>query len=348
MKAAVLKAQRDIRLQAMEKPEIKLPTDAIIQVTLTSICGTDLHPYRGHLHFSGETIMGHEFIGTVAEVGNDVRGIKPGDKVVASCIIACGSCWYCKQQQHYQCEQGSLFGYDTVAGAYYPGGQAEYVRVPFADQILFKVPSSICDEDALFVGDILSTGFGCTERARIQKDECVVILGAGPVGLMAAMSAKIFQPAYIFVVEPNEKRKSMVREIGAIPVDIGDFGVIRDATVSRGADCVIEAVGIDETLNDAMQIVRPGGRVIIAGSHHSKEVPFNAELAFAKEISFHFVVGNPIKYAPFLLEKIADGTLNPAKIITHRCNFNHIKEAYRMFEARESIKAVIVWGDSHD
>lgn len=342
MKAAVLKSTKKIVIEDKSNPEILHPKDVIIRVKLTSICGTDMHPYRGQLKgFTYGSIMGHEFTGIVEEVGSEVKNYCIGDRVVVSDIIACGECWYCKKDLHYHCEVASLFGYGEVVGAYFPGGQAERVRVPFADKVLLKIPDNLSDEKAIFVGDILSTGYACAKEANIEEGDCVLVIGGGPVGLMAVLSAQLFNPSKIFVVEPNEARHEIAKIIGAYPITPKQLSLIEEYTEKKGVDVVLEAVGTDATLQAAFDLVRPKGNIVCVGAHHSKEMPFNTENAFAKELSLKFIVGNPLKYGGILLEIIENGDLDPSVIISHRLAFKDIGKAYEMFDSQEALKVVL-------
>lgn len=342
MKAAVWLGPHMVRLQEVEQPQLIAQTDALVKVTLSSICGTDLHPYRGHLPgFAKGTVLGHEFTGEVVAVGEAVRRVKPGDRVVASDLIACGSCWFCQRNLHYHCPSASLFGYGEVVGSYIPGGQSEWVRVPFADTTLFPIPAGISDEAALFVGDILATGYASAKKANIRPGDTVLIVGGGPVGLMAAMCAQLYQPKNLFVLEPQALRRQMAGAIGANPLAPAEVQQVLAQTEGRGADVVIEAVGTDEALSLSLELVRAAGTVVCVGAHHSQHMPFDTENAFARELSLHFVVGNPIASADQLLRMIAQGILNPAKIITHRMPLEEVEHAYRLFASGQAVKIVL-------
>ena len=180
MKGVVWRGPYDMHIVELPLPQVSGPREAVIRVTQSAICGTDLHPYRGEIpDFHPNTVMGHEFTGIVEEVGSAIKHIRPGDRVLASDVIACGECWYCHQGWHYQCQNVSLFGYGTVVGDYVPGGQAEYVRVPYADVVLSKIPDSLTDEQVLFIGDILTTGYTCAHQANIIPTVDLAIKKAG-------------------------------------------------------------------------------------------------------------------------------------------------------------------------
>ena len=200
-------------------------------------------------------------------------------------------------------------------GSYVPGGQAEYVRIPYADVVLLPIPDEVSDEKALFAGDILATGYACVEESGFQSGDTAIVIGGGPVGLMTALCAQAMGAQKVYIMESNKHRHEAAAKIGAIPFYPYEQERIRTAC-GPGPDVVFEAVGKDETLLAALRLVRPKGTVVCAGAHHSKAMPFNTEQAFAKEITLQFIVGNPIKYGPRLLEWIRSGVLDPTIIIS--------------------------------
>lgn len=342
MKAVILEDVKQIRLIETDVPRLVHQTDAIIQVTLTSICGTDLHAYRGELKdFHRHNVMGHEFMGIVHEVGEQVKHLSKGDRVVVSDIIACGNCLQCMKNRHYHCKHASLFGYGEIVGPYTPGGQAERVRIPFADQVLIKIPDSMSDEQALFVGDILSTGYACTEKVGIQEGDCVVVLGGGPVGLMAAMCAQLYRPGSVFVVEPCMERHATAKLCGVTPITPDQLEPIFNATGGEGADVIVDAVGKPETISRSLELLRGAGSIVCVGSPQTKSIPFAAKVAFAKEATLSFVVGNPMKYGQVLLDLIVEGRLRPEMIITHRYALEEAEKAYREFDSQIALKVVM-------
>lgn len=345
MRAAIWYGPYDIRVTSTTPhPQLHEARDAIIRVTCSAICGTDLHPYRGEIAgFPVGTVMGHEFTGIVEEVGSRVEQVRRGDRVLASDVIACGSCWYCRRGWHYQCQHVSLFGYGTIVGPYIPGGQAEYVHVPYADVVLSKTPASLEDEQILFVGDILTTGFACASEAHITPGDTVAVVGCGPVGLLALMSAYQFGASRVLAIDPDSKRRGIAEQLGGSPV-IADEHVIdrvRALTHGHGADVVLEAVGNDQALVTALDIVRPRGTISIVGAHSSQAMPFSTQKAFAKELNLRFVVGNPIQTREQLVPLLEAGRIDPTRIISHRLPLSAASEGYRLFDQREAIKVVL-------
>jgi threonine dehydrogenase-like Zn-dependent dehydrogenase len=310
---------------------------------MTAICGTDLHPYRGEIGgFRADTVMGHEFVGVVEAVGGEVpAALGPGTRVVASDVIACGRCWWCRQGYHYQCPHVALFGYGEVVGDYVAGGQAEAVRVPFADTVLAPLPDDIADEAALFVGDILATGWTAAVDGGVAGGELVAVVGCGPVGLCAAMSATARGAATIVGVDPLPARRQAAAELGILAVAPSDaLAAVRDPSGGRGADVVIEAVGTSPALAGALDLGRARGVVVSVGAHHAT-FPLDTADAFARELTLRFAVGDPIRYAADLLGLVRAGVLDATRVVSHRLSLDDAALAYELFDRGEATKVVL-------
>jgi len=218
VKAVTFQDTGDFRVEDVPKPSIKGASDVLLRVTLGAICGSDLHIYHGHTPINPGAVIGHEFTGVVEEVGPEVRRFRPGDRVVASFFTACGHCHLCRRGWFAQCVNKGTFGHGEYFGDL-GGGQAEWVVVPLADHTLEPIPDGMSDEQAIFVGDILATGFFGAERAQIKPGDAVAVIGAGPVGLMATMCAGLFGPARVFVVDMVESRLELAAQLGGIPIN---------------------------------------------------------------------------------------------------------------------------------
>lgn len=348
MKGVVWNGPYELELaRDLPDPRIEQPRDAIVRVTRTAICGTDLHPYRGEIEdFRPRTVLGHEFAGVVEAVGPEVVGIAPGDAVVASDIIACGRCWACTRGLHYHCEHVSLFGYGDVVGPYVAGGQAEYVRIPFADVVLGAIPEGVDHEQALFAGDVLATGFTAAARAGIEPGDTVAVVGCGPVGLCAAMSAELLGAGRVLAVDQDRRRAAEAERQGAAPIVDDDGGAdvldqVHEATEGRGADVVLEAVGTDASLATALGAVRPRGTVVAVGAHATDAFPLATIDAFARELTLRFAVGDPIATRDRVLGLVRDGRLDPSPFVSHRMALDDALEGYRLFDRREATKVVL-------
>lgn len=344
MKGVVWRGARDVVLDGdLAPPAVVDPGDAVVRVTRSAICGTDLHPYRGEIPgFMEGTVLGHEFVGVVEQVGDAVTAVSPGDRVVASDVIACGHCWWCRRGWHYQCESVSLFGYGEVVGSYVPGGQAEFVRAPFADVVLSPIPDELSDERALFVGDVLTTGFTAASEAGIEPGDVVAVVGCGPVGLFAAMSALYLGAARVLAVDPDPARRAAAEAEGAVGVAPDDLAnALRDLTGGRGADAVLEAVGSPAALACAVEAVRAKGTVVAVGAHHDPAFPLHTGLAFGRELTLRWAVGDPISTRDRLVPILLAGRLDPTSVISHRMPLDDAVLAYELFDRRDATKVVL-------
>ena len=330
MKAVVYHGPEDIRLEDVPTPKIIEPTDAIVRVTLSTICGTDIHIQHGGLPaVKPGTIIGHEFCGEVVEVGPNVHNVKPGDKVAVSCVTQCGTCFYCLRGEYSQCTTGSwIFGYLI------DGCQAEYVRVPYADTGLHIIPEGLTEEDLLFIGDILSTGYFGAENGEIKPGDTVAVMGAGPVGMCAMATSRLWGPAQIIAVDTNEQRLQVALDNGIADIVINPakedaIAKIRELTEGRGADVTIEAVGITPTYNMALEAVRPAGTVSIIGVFEKpQELKMNEYWIKNLTIKMGLVNANKL---PQLIELIKKGKIDMRFLQTHKAPLNDIMEGYDVF-----------------
>jgi 2-desacetyl-2-hydroxyethyl bacteriochlorophyllide A dehydrogenase len=345
VKAVAWHGPYDVRLTDTAVPRLAGERDAIVRVALTAICGTDLHPYRGEIaSFTPGTVTGHEFTGVVEEVGSQVGHVRPGDRVLASDIIACGRCWYCRQGWHYQCDHVGLFGYGTVVGSTaVPGGHAEYVRVPFADVVLSRIPDDVADEQALFIGDILTTGYTCAVGGGIQPGDAVAVVGCGPVGLLATKVAQLLGAGRVLGVDPLPGRRAIAAAQGAEPLAPDDelLARVRDLTEGRGVDVALEAVGTDAALRTALDVVRPRGVVCAVGAHASDAMPMSTRQAFAKELTLRFAVGDPISTRDRLIRIVRQRRIDPTFVISHRLPLEDAAEGFRRFDRADATKVVL-------
>jgi alcohol dehydrogenase len=266
MKALVFNGTGKITVESRPKPSLQKPTEAIVKVNYTTICGTDLHILKGDVpEVQLGTILGHEGVGTIEELGAGVTRFTPGDQVLLSCISACGTCEYCKRGMNSHCETGGW-----VLGHTIDGTQAEYVRIPHADSSLYKIPQGVSQRSAVLLSDILPTGYECgVLNSKIQPGSTVAIIGAGPVGLAALLTAKLYTPSWVLMIDTDKNRLDVAKELGAEhvaqPSDVSD--VLERLTDGRGCDAVIEAVGIPATFEQCQELVAPGGVIANVGVH---------------------------------------------------------------------------------
>jgi 2-desacetyl-2-hydroxyethyl bacteriochlorophyllide A dehydrogenase len=346
VKGIVYRGPGQVGVEELAQPRLIHERDAVVRVTRAGICGTDLHPYRGEIpDFASGTVLGHEFAGTVHEAGAET-GLSVGQRVFASDIIACGRCLECAAGWHYHCPDVSLFGYSTVVGADVAGGQAEFVRVPYADVVLAETPDNVSDEQALLVGDVLSTAYAAVRAARITPGDVVAVVGAGPVGLLAAMCAAAVGAGTVVLADPVSARQSGARAHGFSAVGPGELeAVVRDLTGGRGAGAVVEAVGSDAALRRALEVAGAHSTVAVVGAHQSADAPVPTRLAFARELTLRFVVGNPIASRAQVLALIQSGLVDPATVITHRIPLAAATSAYAGFDAHDAAKTVLLVAD---
>ncbi len=341
MRAVVYHGPHDIRLESVPEPVLQGPRDAVVRVTAASICGSDLHVLHGLMPQMNEgAIIGHEFVGVVESAGEAVEGFAAGDRVVGPAAVWCGKCRACRAGLLSACENGAIFGNGPLFGGL-DGAQADYVRAPFADVTLHHIPAGLSDDRVLFAGDILPTAYsalaGLVPGGRSPRPgETIVIFGAGPVGLCAVGSARVFNPARIIVVDMEEYRLEMAGRLGAdlvIDASVEDVRqIIKEATDGWGADYVVEAVGRQETLNNAIAVSAPGGVVSVVGVFQ-QPVSINAPRMLAKNTTLTIGMGD-LGRIQELLDLIAAGTLDLTPLITHRMPLNDVIAAYDIFEKR--------------
>jgi len=334
MKALTFRGRHKVNYETIPDPQIKALTDVIVKVKLCAICGSDLHVY--HEHEKGmdhATAMGHEFMGEVVETGKEVKKLKVGDRVMSPFSTSCGQCFYCKKGLTSRCVFSQLFGW-VENGRGLHGGQAEYVRVPIAENTLIKVPEGINDEQALLLGDIIPTGYFCASQAQIKADEVYAVIGCGPVGLMAILGAIEQGAEKIYAIDTIEERLSMAARFGAIPVNaskINPVGLLREVTENRGADAVMEAVGNSAAGKLAYQLVRPGGIISMVGVSTDESMAFSPTEAYNKNLTFK--VGRcPARYLMNkLIPLVQSGKHDFTSIITHRLPLSEGVKGYDIF-----------------
>jgi len=342
MQALVYHGPGEKEWESKSDPTIEQPTDAIVQIDTTTICGTDLHILKGDVPTvtDGRT-LGHEAVGTVVESGSGVEDIQQGDKVLVSCISACGRCKYCRRGLQSQC----LSGGGWILGHLVDGTQAEYVRTPFADTSLYKVPEGLSDEQVLFLADILPTGFEIgVLNGGVKPGDTVVVVGAGPVGLAAIITAKLYGPGRIVAVDLDNSRLERAREFGAdVVINNSSENVVervQEMTDGLGADVVMEAVGVPATFELCTELVCPGGRVANIGVH-GEPATLHLETLWIKSITI--TTGLVDAYSTLtLLKLVSEGRLDPTGLTTHRFELNEIMEAYDVFADAANTNAIKV------
>jgi threonine dehydrogenase-like Zn-dependent dehydrogenase len=339
MKAITLHGTGDVRVESVADPRIVDQTDAVVRITTSAICGSDLHQYHGRVPgLPPGVVMGHEFTGVVEEVGREVKRVHKGDRILAPFNISCGSCDWCRRGLTSQCSTTGRAVFGGRFGHVYPGGQAEAIRVPFADFMCETIPAGMSDEDVFFLGDILSTGYFCAESAGIRPGDTVAVLGAGPVGLFALQSAQLFGPSRVYVVDRVGYRLKLAEEFGGTPVnlDAGDpVEQLRALTGGRGPDAVLECVGHEVPFSQAILAVRAGGTVSSVGVYVETSIGFPARDAFFKDLTLRMGICNARNYIVPLIPLIQAGKLKPTRIITHTIGLDEAPHGYAIFDRKE-------------
>ncbi|WP_128000903.1 MULTISPECIES: alcohol dehydrogenase catalytic domain-containing protein [Piscinibacter] len=343
MRAVVYKSPGHVEVSDVPEPHVAEATDAIVKVTHAGICGTDLHVVKGD--FAGITpgaVVGHEFVGEVVEAGRAVHRIRLGDKVMSSDFTACGQCRWCDRAEHWQCTERAFFGTGTAFGPSISGAQAEYVRVPFADQTLGHLPEQCPPEAALLMGDNLATGWVAIERASTQAGDFVVVIGGGAVGQLAALSAQVAGAGVVVLVEPNETRRAFANAQGSIAVHPDDAAaLVRKLTDGDGAEVVVEAVGGNGTLDFAMSLARARGRVVSVGAHVAESWAFPVGRAFRDELTLSFAIGDSIRLRRKLLRLVTSGALDPTVVVDARGRLTDAPSLYDLLARQQRMKAVM-------
>ena len=337
MRALTYHGVRDLRVETVSDPSLLAPTDAIVAVRLAAICGSDLHVWHGReTGLDAGTVMGHEFLGEVVELGREVSGLKRGDLVVSPFTTSCGACFYCRHGLPARCTRGQLFGW-VERGAGLHGGQAELVRVPLADTTLFPVPPGLAPEAGLLLGDVLATGWHAAVMGGVSPGAVCAVVGCGPVGLMAVVAAHELGAERIFALDTVPERLALAARFGATPVDLRQqdpVAVLRDATEGRGADAVLEAVGSPEATTLAFDLARPGGTLAAVGVHHEAAFPFSPGAAYDKNLTYR--IGRcPVRhYMERLLPVAQRREAELAALFTHQLPLDQSPEGYRIFDGK--------------
>jgi threonine dehydrogenase-like Zn-dependent dehydrogenase len=383
MRAVTWHGKRDIRVDRVPDPSILNPHDALVRVTATAICGSDLHLYNGFIPgMRRGDILGHEFVGEVVEVGRACERVGVGDRVLVMCGISCGRCWFCTHDLYSACDNttpagsqavleiayghagSAVFGYSHLYGGY-AGGQAEYVRVPFADVGCLEIPPDVSDESAVLLTDVFPTGYMAAENCAIERGDVIAVFGAGPVGQFAITSAFMLGAEKVLAIDAVSERLALAANQGAIVIDErhGDvLARIDELTGGRGPDACIDAVGMEAhsssglgalgvadrakqamhlqtdrptALRMAIQACRKGGVVSVPGVYGGFIDKFPMGAAFAKGLSIVTGQTHFHRYGRPLLERVRSGDIDPSFVITHRVKLADVPAAYAMFDAKQ-------------
>jgi alcohol dehydrogenase len=343
MKALVYGGPGKIAFQEHPEPAIQNETDAIVKITKTTICGTDLHIIKGDVpSCTPGRVLGHEAVGIVHAVGTAVTEFEVGARVLVSCITSCGKCEYCKKEMYSHCTSGGWILGNTIDGT-----QAEYVRIPHADTSLYPIPQGIEEEALVMLSDILPTGFECgVLNAKVEPGCTLAIVGSGPVGLAALLTAQFYSPARIIMIDLDDSRLEVAKTFGATDtvnsLDGKAIETVMQLTNGRGVDAVIEAVGIPATFSICEGIVAPGGNLAVLGVHGVK-VDLHLERLWSHNITLRTRLVDTAT-TPMLLRTVVAGKIDPKRLITHRFRFQDVIQAYDTFgkaAASHALKVIL-------
>jgi alcohol dehydrogenase len=341
MKALVYKGTGQKALEERPKPELGAATDVIVQITKTTICGTDLHILRGDVATCEPgRILGHEGVGVIDSVGSGVSGFKRGDRVIISCVTACGKCSYCRKQMYSHCTTGGW-----ILGNSIDGTQAEFVRIPHAETSLYHIPEGSDEEALVMLSDILPTGFECgVLNGKIQPGSTVAIVGSGPIGLAALLTAQFYSPAEIIMIDLDDNRLAVAKTFGATATVNSAGGKALDLVMKMtngvGVDTAIEAVGIPATFELCQQLIGPGGTIANIGVH-GKKVDLHLESLWDRNITITTRLVDTVS-TPMLLNVLRANKIDPKLLITHHFALDQIIEAYDTFERAGTTRALKV------
>ena len=344
MRALVWHEVDRVAVEDVPDPAIEDPGDAVVRMTSAAICGSDMHFFHGKAPLSPGDILGHEGMGIVERVGSEVRRFAPGDRVVLSFDVACGTCWYCRAGQTSLCEDFGNYGAGPFGGDL-AGTQAELVRVPTADVNLLAVPPGMADERALFVGDILTTGYYGAAMAGIEPGATVAVVGVGPVGFFCVQAAFVLGAGRVIALDREEDRLALAARFGAEPVNVLEQHpqmAVAAATDGRGADVVIEAVGSLSSFETSVEVVRRGGRIAVVGMFVSEQVEIPLGVWWTRMLDVRFAGICPIHaWWERSMRAVEEGRIDPLPLISHVLPLEDAPEGYELFATRRAMKVVL-------
>ena len=342
MRAVTFQSPGQVSVQDVPEPELERPDDAIVQITASGICGSDLHIYHGRVPVEQGFTIGHEFVGTVLQAGPEFERAQVGERVLGCFHSACGTCAACIRGDYHRCVHGRTFGHGSKLGNL-QGAQAERVLVPRANLTLRRVPEGMSDEVALFAGDVLGTGYHALAHAGLRSGDTAAVLGLGPVGLCAVQAARAAGATQVFAIDTVPERLEMARRFGATAIHLSEEEpkrVIRAATDGAGVDVAVDAVGDPAPLGLAISLARDAGTISGIGAYAGRgEVPLG--LAWLKGLTIASGLANVIAHVDRVLAMIGAGLLDPQPLVTHHMRLEEASAAYALYDRREALKIVL-------
>jgi len=342
MRAVTFQAPGEVRVDEVAPPELTAPDEAIVRVEASGVCGSDLHIYHGRVAMEQGFVLGHEYVGTVVAVGDQVTRVAEGDRVLGTYCTACGECFFCARGDFHKCDHGRVFGHGATLGSL-PGAQAELLAVPNADLTLRRVPEGMSDEVALFAGDVMGTGYHAIAETGVGEGSSVAVLGLGPVGLCAIQAARAAGAGRVIAVDTVADRLELARELGAEPVHLTEEdprAAVKAATEGRGVDATVDAVGHPDALELACRLTRKAG-VVSATGVYAERIEVHMGIIWIKALTLKTGHANVIKHLDPVLAKLESGALDPSPLVTHHMSLDDAAEAYDIYDRREALKIVL-------
>ena len=342
MRAVTFQAPGEVRVEERPEPELLARDDAVVRVEATGVCGSDLHIYHGRVVIEPGFTLGHEFVGTVVAAGEGVTGVAEGDRVLGCYCSACGNCFFCRRGDFHKCDDGRVFGHGKTLGSL-QGAQAELVLVPHANLTLRRVPEGMSDDDALFAGDVMGTGWHAVDQAGIRPGDSAAVLGLGPVGLCAVQAAKAAGAAMVIAIDTVEDRLRIAESFGAEAVHLTEDdprAAVKAATGGRGVDAAIDAVGHADALELAARLARKAGTVSAIGVY-AERIQVHMGVVWIKALTLKTGHANVIGHVDRVLAMMAAGVLDPAPLVTHHMSLVDAADAYAVYDRREALKIVM-------
>ncbi len=334
MQAVTFEGPGRVELKTLSQPHIEEPTDALVRITMSAICGTDIHIFRGQIPVPTGAVLGHEFVGIVEEVGSAVHRLRPGQRIVSPFSTSCGDCYYCRTGLLTMCLQRQFFGFGQVGGA-----QAQWVRVPMAESTVELLPDEISDQQAVFLSDVLPGALASLEGGAIKAGDVVAVVGCGPTGLCAQVCAHLFGPAVVLAVDHHAYRLAKAKELGSVPIDFDHEDAAaraRDYSEGRGADVVVEAVGKAEAISAALELLRPWGTLVTMGAFMEPSFELPLRDFNLRHLTWRASPVPPVKnYIPRLISLIQRERLDPSPIISHVLPLDEAPRGYQLMAERE-------------
>ena len=342
MRAVTFQAPLEVRVDERPTPRLESRDDAIVAIAASGICGSDLHIYHGRVKMDPGFTIGHEFVGTVLEAGEDVNRVALGDRVLGCYHSACGTCFFCLRGAYHKCDRMRVFGHGALLGSL-PGTQADQALVPMANLTLRRVPDSVSDDVALFAGDVMGTGYHAVFESGVRPGDSVAVLGLGPVGLCAVQVAIAAGAGPVLAIDTVAQRLEVARGFGATPVHLTEESprdVVRAVTEGRGVDAVIDAVGHPDALGLSIRLARKAGTVVAIGVY-AEPCEVHMGLVWIKALTLKSGHANVIGHVDRVLGMLAAGTLDPTPLVTHHLPLDDAAEAYSIYDRREALKIVL-------